>query len=193
MKERLLEPLLVEKYNLWCHKDRPRQQHIVSEVHAFAKVYYRLQDFLNGQVADIGSLLNLVSGPGKDRLILDVLGGLEQDLPAVSTIGDGGRLLDLVDSCLFCTNDALESVASLQCTQVHQVCKRLQEAIGLLLNAREHAAALLQVAPVERAAALLQVASVEPQQHSVSYSHRRSQTSLFFFLQIVISKFFFPV
>jgi hypothetical protein len=242
---------------------------VASEVHAFALVYYRLERCLKGQVADVGSLVNLVcdclvSGPGKDRFILEVLDGLERDLPDVSTIGDGGRLLDLVDLCLFCTNGALESVASLirsapttasgplplQDTQVDvvQVYRRLQEAIGCLLNVREHAAALLQVSPVERVAALLpntpaaalkstkstrvydtckcaeclhwkkkkkkcppgacrvsgmtgdgsssvsvQVASVEPQQHSVSYSHRRSQTSLFFFLQIVISKFFFPV
>ena len=144
---------------------------VLNEVQAFDKTYSRLEDFLDGQVAEVDNLVDLVCGclvsdPGGEQLISEVLEGA---LPDVSAIGDGGTMLDLVDYCLSNSNSALKSVMSrirpaatataapnaaptvaLKDTAIVLVCMSLQQSHDCLLNIREDAAALLQVTSAEQ-------------------------------------------
>jgi hypothetical protein len=143
---------------------------VLNEVQAFDGIYSHLQGFLHFQIDEVDNMVDLVCGclvsdPGGDQLISEVLEGA---LPDVSAIGDGGTLLDLVDYCLSNLNSALKSVMSrirpastaapnasptvaLQDTQAAIALVRtcLQQFHGCLLNIREDAAALFQVTSAE--------------------------------------------
>ena len=111
-------PLTEEVFHALCGESegsikmeqRVRREH----QHDFDVVYSRLEEFLDGQIDEIKSLVSLfcdclVSDPGGAQLTSEMLEGAPPD---VSAIGDGGTLLGIVGCCLVNSNNALMSVVS---------------------------------------------------------------------------------